>query len=85
MGEVRSAMFHSDVDDSAESSSDDDVGTQDIQYTSSIDSLNSTATGLSGSSNSSKKFIKMVDRIAESKLFQAAAETKLIKKAMEGI
>lgn len=77
--EVRSAMFHSDVDDSAESSSD-----EDLDLNSSMDSLNSSTSGTT-TSNSSKKFIKMVDRIAESKFFQAATENRYIKKAMEGV
>nr|CAI5846225.1 unnamed protein product [Callosobruchus analis] len=37
------------------------------------------------SSGGGKKFIRMVDRLAESKFFQAATENRYIKKAMEGV
>ncbi|XP_019869679.2 testis-expressed protein 2 isoform X2 [Aethina tumida] len=70
----KSAIFHSDVDDSAESSSDDE-GPSEIQ----------TDTTSTDAGNSGKKFIKMVDKIAESRFFQAATENRYIKKAMEGV
>ncbi|KAJ8950583.1 hypothetical protein NQ314_007807, partial [Rhamnusium bicolor] len=76
----KSAIYHSDIDDSAESSSDEE-GPQDIPN---ITQESSTPLTSGGSSNSGKKFIKMVDRIAESKFFQAATENRYIKKAMEG-
>lgn len=40
--------------------------------------------GLGGVSKGSKKLMKMVDRLAESKFFQAATDNKYIKKAMAG-
>ncbi|KAJ8915161.1 hypothetical protein NQ315_000413 [Exocentrus adspersus] len=73
----KSAIYNSDVDDSAESSSDEE-GPQEAPN---IPQEPSTP----ASSNSGKKFIKMVDRIAESKFFQAATENRYIKKAMEGV
>lgn len=74
----KSAIYNSDVDDSAESSSDEE-GPQEIPN---IPQEPGNPQG--SSSNSGKKFIKMVDRIAESKFFQAATENRYIKKAMEG-
>lgn len=74
--EVKSAIYHSDVDDTAESSSDED-GPQEIPVVKESSTPGERPHG-------SKKFIKMVDRIAESKFFQAAAENRYIKKAMEG-
>ncbi|XP_044252894.1 testis-expressed protein 2 isoform X2 [Tribolium madens] len=68
----RSAMFNSDVEDSPESTSDEETPI-----------FPNPPTLESG--NTSKKFIKMVDRIAESKFFQAATEYRYIKKAMEGV
>ncbi|CAG9824129.1 unnamed protein product [Phaedon cochleariae] len=75
--EPKSAIYNSDVDDSAESSSDEE-GSQEIP--------NVPQDVTAGSANSGgKKFIKMVDRLAESKFFQAATENRYIKKAMEGV
>lgn len=78
-------MFHSDVDDSAESTSDEESTTvQILQSPAPLDATGLPIAGLGGTSNTSKKFMKMVDRIAESKIFQAATENRYIKKAMEG-
>ncbi|XP_060522964.1 testis-expressed protein 2 isoform X2 [Cylas formicarius] len=77
VGEVRSAIYHSDVDDSAESSSDEDASQEHI--------LAKDASASGGSSHSKKNIFKMVDRLAESKFFQAATEYRYIKKAMEGV
>lgn len=79
---MRSAIYDSDIDDSAESSSDED-GPQEIPNLLQDPSAASSI-GSSGSGNSGKKFIKMVDRLAESKFFRAATENRYIKKAMEG-
>ncbi|XP_074039959.1 testis-expressed protein 2 isoform X2 [Leptinotarsa decemlineata] len=76
VSEERSAIYHSDIDDSAESSSDEE-GSQEVP--------NIPADTASGSGHSGKKLIKMVDRITESKFFQAATENRYIKKAMEGV
>ncbi|KAL1494416.1 hypothetical protein ABEB36_010018 [Hypothenemus hampei] len=77
--EVKSAIYHSDVDDTAESSSDED-GPQESPI---------IKEGIPGERpppvHGSKKFIKMVDRIAESKFFQVATDNRYIKKAMEGV
>ena len=81
--EEKSAIFHSDIDDTAESSSDDEA-VRYVQVSSpSVDSKGFPVTS-GGVSTRSKKLMKMVDRITESKLFQAASENKFIKKAMEG-
>lgn len=80
------AIFHSDVDDSAESSTDDEPAKQvPINYQSVLDSKGNPVPGLGGSSKGSKKLMKMVDKIAESKFFQAATENKYIKRAMQGM
>lgn len=81
--EEKSAIFHSDIDDTAESSSDDEAARYVQLSSPSIDSKGFPVT-TGGVSTRSKKLMKMVDRIAESKLFQAASENKFIKKAMEG-
>ncbi|RZC34748.1 testis-expressed sequence 2 protein, partial [Asbolus verrucosus] len=80
----RPAMFNSDVEDSAESTSDEEAMCL-LQNQPALDSAGLPVQGLGGSSNTSKKFMKMVDRIAESKIFQAATEYRYIKKAMEGV
>lgn len=72
---------YSDVDDTAESSSD---GESFVISTGKVVEAN-TNTSSSATTNSSKKLFKMVDKIAESKFFQAAAENRYIKKAMEGV
>lgn len=75
---MKLAIYHSDVDDSAESSTDEE-GLQELP-------ANREGTGERAPVyEKKKKFIKMVDRIAESKIFQAAAENRYIKKAMEGM
>ncbi|KAF5288346.1 hypothetical protein FQR65_LT12081 [Abscondita terminalis] len=66
----------SDVDDTAESSSDEEV----YSPTSSRKNLDGKA-----NSSNSKKFMKMMDKITESKIFQAATENRYIKRAMEGV
>ncbi|XP_056641762.1 testis-expressed protein 2 isoform X3 [Diorhabda sublineata] len=73
---VKSAIYHSDVDDSAESSTDDEG----------LNELPNTPQDIpAGSSHGKKNLMKMVDRLAESKFFQAATENRYIKKAMEGV
>ncbi|XP_025836448.1 testis-expressed protein 2 isoform X2 [Agrilus planipennis] len=81
-----SAIYNSEIEDSAETSSDDDsVYLMSQDQNSSIE-YSSTPTGTSGSSgNTGKKIMKMVDKIAESKFFQKATENKYVKKAMEGV
>ncbi|KAK4874750.1 hypothetical protein RN001_014110 [Aquatica leii] len=69
---------YSDVDDTAESSSDEDV------YVPTVTGKASEGNAKGNPSNS-KKFIKIVDKITESKIFQAATDNRYIKKAMEGV
>lgn len=72
-------MFHSDVDDSAESSSNDESS----HFLPNVPGVSFDSTA-GGPSNTSKKVLKMVDKIAESKFFQAATDYKYIKNIMEG-
>lgn len=86
--EDKPAMYHSDVDDSAESTTDEESGLSAkgcLPIKQMLDSKGFPVAGLGGTSKGSKKFMKMVDKIAESKLFQAATDNKFIKKAMQGI
>ncbi|CAG9860576.1 unnamed protein product [Phyllotreta striolata] len=71
--QVKSAIYHSDVDDSAESSSDEE-GLQEVPNA----PHDSTAPA-------KKSYLKYVDKLAESRFFQAATENRYIKKAMEGV
>lgn len=73
---MKLAIYNSDIDDSAESSSDEE-GPQEVS------TLLNDSTGKSSESGG-KKFIRMVDKIAESKFFQVATDNRYIKKAMEG-
>ncbi|XP_076272264.1 testis-expressed protein 2 isoform X4 [Rhynchophorus ferrugineus] len=75
---TKSAIYHSDVDDSAESSSDED-GPQELPVT------KETGATATPPTHGSKKFMKMMDKIAESKFFQVATDNRYIKKAMEGV
>lgn len=78
----KTAMFHSDVDDSAESSSEDESSSFLPNVVSLVEEKQIQN---AEKQPPSKKFMKMVDRITESKIFQAATENKYIKKAMEGV
>ncbi|KAK3928515.1 Testis-expressed protein 2 [Frankliniella fusca] len=75
----KSPAFDSDLDDSAESSSDDDTSSINTE-----DGIQRTSTSTS-SKRAGKKLLRMVDKIAASKYFQQATEMKYIKKAMEGV
>ncbi|CAG9786260.1 unnamed protein product [Diatraea saccharalis] len=79
------AIYDSDVEDSAESSSDDEsppVQPVDSNITIPIsESVSSTPEGTS----SKKKFLKMVDKIATNKYFQQVTDYKYVKRAMEGL
>ncbi|KRT81306.1 hypothetical protein AMK59_5952, partial [Oryctes borbonicus] len=78
------AIFHSDVDDSAESSTDDESNrTPASSNRQVLDNMGYPVPGIGGASKGSKKLMKMVDKIAESKFFQAATENKYIKRAMQ--
>ncbi|XP_071442324.1 testis-expressed protein 2 isoform X2 [Hetaerina americana] len=69
---IRSPMFYSDVEDSAESSSDEEINASNTDES-------------HGTPTSKKKILQMVDKIASSKYFQQATEYKYIKRAMEGV
>lgn len=64
----------SDVEDSAETSSDDDVLPR------ALDTAGLPIPGLGGKGN----FVNFLDKIGESRIFQVATDMKYIKKAMEG-
>ncbi|GIZ01034.1 testis-expressed protein 2 [Caerostris extrusa] len=76
---LKSPVYNSDEEDSAESSSDDDIPLPDVNAAASTDE-SSTAGGSTG-----KKLLRLVDRFAQSTYFQQAAKNKYIKKAMEDI
>ncbi|KAL4709963.1 hypothetical protein ACJJTC_003926 [Scirpophaga incertulas] len=79
------AIYDSEVEDSAESSSDDESPSmQPVDSALHLpvsESVSNTAEGAS----SKKKFLKMVDKIATNKYFQQVTDYKYVKKAMEGL
>ncbi|XP_060802746.1 testis-expressed protein 2 isoform X2 [Amyelois transitella] len=79
------AVYDSDVEDSAESSSDDDCAP--VQPVDSADNfaLAESAPNLSEGGSSKKKFLRMVDKIATNKYFQQVTDYKYVKRAMEGL
>ncbi|XP_048482601.1 testis-expressed protein 2 isoform X1 [Plutella xylostella] len=82
--ERKPAIFDSEFEDSAESSSDDEspqMQPVDSNETMALDAQSSTT----DSAYSKKKFLKMVDRIATNKYFQTVTDYKYVKKAMEGL
>ncbi|XP_015588612.1 testis-expressed protein 2 [Cephus cinctus] len=74
---ARSPMFDSDVEDSPETSTEDEDSTH---LTAANPSKESTP-----SQSSSRKFLSMVDKIAANKYFQHAAEISYVRKAMAGV
>ncbi|XP_022188484.2 uncharacterized protein LOC111047121 isoform X2 [Nilaparvata lugens] len=78
----KSAMFDSDVEDSAESSSEE--ADSSIRPGSTIIDL-AASTPASPSGGGSSKMLRMVDKIAASKYFQQVTDNKFIKRAMEGV
>lgn len=74
---IRSPMFDSDVEDSPETSTEDDDKSNMTMYTTSKDTPSTQSSG--------KKFLSMVDRLAASKYFQHATELSYVRKAMEGV
>ncbi|KAL7297907.1 hypothetical protein TKK_0008927 [Trichogramma kaykai] len=74
---ARSPMFDSDVEDSPETSTEEE---DSISLSASPSSKDNTPTQSSG-----KKFLNMVDKLASNKYFQHATELSYIKKAMEGV
>ncbi|CAG9584467.1 unnamed protein product [Danaus chrysippus] len=79
------AIYDSEVEDSAESSSDDESPpVQPVDSTENVlnaDSVSSTNEG----GSSKKKFLRMVDKIATNKYFQQVTDYKYVKRAMEGL
>ncbi|XP_058797231.1 testis-expressed protein 2 [Phymastichus coffea] len=74
---VRSPMFDSDVEDSPETSTEED---DSPPLTVTPSSRENTPTQSSG-----KKFLNMVDKLASNKYFQHATELSYVKRAMEGV
>lgn len=72
----RSAVFNSDEEDSAESSTDEDCDESE--------NLEEPANVQPGNSRG-RKLMKLVDRITQSRYFQQATEYKYIKRAMEEV
>ncbi|KAK0168955.1 hypothetical protein PV327_002711 [Microctonus hyperodae] len=73
---VKSAMFDSDVEDSPETSTEDE------------DSINlptNTSREATPTQSSGRKFLSMVDKLAANKYFQHAAELSYVRRAMEGV
>ncbi|XP_014206011.1 testis-expressed protein 2 [Copidosoma floridanum] len=73
----RSPMFDSDVEDSPETSTEDEDSV----------SLSTTAStkDITPTQSSGKKFLNMVDKLASNKYFQHATEISCVKRAMEGV
>lgn len=78
---LKSPVYNSDEEDSAESSSDDDVPLPDVSV---VDSIEESAMA-STAGSTSKKLLKFVDRLAQSPYFQNATKNKYVKKYMEDI
>ncbi|XP_039754159.1 testis-expressed protein 2 [Pararge aegeria] len=79
------AIFDSDAEDSAESSSDDESPpVQPVDSTENMPVTEPTVATPEGGS-SKKKFLRMVDKIATNKYFQQVTDYKYVKRAMEGL
>lgn len=74
---VRSPMFDSDVEDSPETSTEDEDKSSMTMCTTPKDTPTTQSSG--------KKFLSMVDRLAANKYFQHATELSYVRKAMEGV
>ncbi|CAK1595981.1 unnamed protein product [Parnassius mnemosyne] len=80
------AIYDSDVEDSAESSSDDE--SPPVQVDDGGENLPPSdlpANTADGGGSSKKKFLRMVDKIATNKYFQQVTDYKYVKRAMEGL
>ncbi|XP_064627128.1 testis-expressed protein 2-like isoform X2 [Lineus longissimus] len=73
----RSAVTHSDEEDSVESSTDEEA-----EENPPVDTADDS--GIRGS-GTSKKLLRILDKVTNSKYFQQATENKYIKRAMEGV
>lgn len=81
----RSYMLNSEEEDSAESSSDDELYSSEMsEHGNLISSPSSQLIATSGSSTS-KKLLRWVDKLAQSRCFQQATENKFVKRAMEEV
>lgn len=81
IGKKKPAIYDSDLEDSAESSSDDEA----IMPIQDDDIFISESTTNNESVSSKKKFLRIVDKIATNKYFQQVTDYKYIKRAMEGL
>ncbi|XP_041977923.1 testis-expressed protein 2 [Aricia agestis] len=78
------AIFDSDMEDSAESSSDDE--SPPVQPVDSAENmLPADSASTTGEGSSKKKFLRMVDKIATNKYFQQVTEYKYVKRGMEAL
>ncbi|XP_026474776.1 testis-expressed protein 2-like [Ctenocephalides felis] len=76
-----SAIYNSDLEDSADSStSDDQVQDTNSDKTFSLGSISPTPR-----KQNNKSFLKVVDQVAASKFFQQATENKFVKKALVAV
>nr|XP_034180834.1 testis-expressed protein 2 [Osmia lignaria] len=74
---VRSAIFDSDLEDTPETSTEDEDD--------STTRLCNTAKETTATQSSGRKFLSMVDKIAANKYFQHATELSYVRRAMEGV
>lgn len=74
---IRSPIFDSDVEDSPETSTEEEDKSNMTMCTTSKDTPSTQSSG--------RKFLSMVDRLAASKYFQHATELSYVRKAMEGV
>ncbi|XP_047995603.1 testis-expressed protein 2 isoform X2 [Leguminivora glycinivorella] len=80
------AIFDSDVEDSAESSSDDESPpVQPVDSNEAIPTQDIASAAAPESGSSKKKFLRMVDKISTNKYFQQVTDFKYVKRAMEGL
>lgn len=75
--------YDSDLDDSAESSSEDDV--TPANWFSNTPKNTSTSQVPPGGNTTGKKFLKMVDKFAATPFFQQATDYTFIKKGLEKV
>ncbi|XP_034939124.1 testis-expressed protein 2 [Chelonus insularis] len=73
---AKSPMFDSDIEDSPETSTEDDE---------SINMPSNTSRESTPTQSSGKKFLNMVDKLAANKYFQHATELTYVRRAMEGV
>ncbi|XP_026317528.1 testis-expressed protein 2 isoform X2 [Hyposmocoma kahamanoa] len=81
------AIYDSEMEDSAESSDDnDDLPIRPVDSDVNFVSESTVTSGSEGpTSSSKKKFMRMVDKIASNKYFQQVIDYKYVKRAMEGL